>query len=329
MTVDEPLRVGLVGSGSMGSLHARVVAGSTECSLAWVAEPDRERGERVAARFETRWIPEPDLASVDAVVIAAPTESHFDLAIPVIEARVPLLLEKPLADRVEHSRRLVDAARASRSVLMCGLLERFNPAIRTAIEIAREPLYVATQRHSPYVERIRTGVAGDLLSHDVDMVIRIFGGLPLRVSGRCGYFEPRSEPGSEDLVDATLTFDDGRMASLSASRVSQRKVRSLVITELTRLIEVDLLRQAITVYRHVDAPDFDEDAGYSHQAIIDIPVLKYLGEPLQLQLAHFVDLVRGRADAAVELDSMLDSHEVVASILADAREDGRTSENSQ
>lgn len=303
----------------MGSLHARVLAGSTTCDLAWVAEADRERGERVAERYESRWIPEPDLASVDAVVIAAPTDFHFDLAMPVIDARIPLLLEKPLADRIGQSRQLVSAARESGSVLMCGLLERFNPAVRTAMEIAREPIYVATHRHSPYVERIRTGVASDLLSHDVDMVMRIFGERPVRVSGRCGYFEPRSQPGSEDLIDAMLTFGDGRMASLSASRVSQRKVRSLVITELSRLIEVDLIRQAITVYRHVDAPDYDEDAGYSHQAIIDIPVIRHLGEPLQLQLAHFVSLIRDRADGSAELDSVLDSHEVVAACLDDAR----------
>lgn len=318
MREERPIRVGLIGAGSMGGLHARVIAGSAACRLQWVAEADRGRGESIADRYGSRWLPEPDLGGVDAVVIAAPTQFHFELAVPVIEASLPLLLEKPLADDFGHSRQLIEMARSSGSVLMCGLLERFNPAVRTAMDIAREPLYVATQRHSPYVERVRTGVGGDLLSHDVDMVMRIYGESPKEVKGSSGFFMPRSEPGSEDLVDAMLTFTDGRMATLSASRVSQRKVRSLTITESSRLIEADLLRQAITVYRHVDSPDYDEDAGYSHQAIIDIPVLRYLGEPLQMQLSHFVDLIHGRADREAELDSLIGPHEVVAAVLADA-----------
>lgn len=316
MSVEPPVRIGVIGAGSMGSLHARVVAGHDATELAWVVDADRARGEQIATRFGSRWLPEADLAAVDAVVVAAPTQFHHDIAMPIIEARVPLLLEKPLGDTIDETRALIEAARRTGSVLMCGLLERFNPAVRTVMDIVRDPLLVATQRHSPYAARIATGVGGDLLSHDVDMVMRLFGGTPVSVSGRCGYFDPRSRPGSEDVVEASLGFDSGGLASLSASRLSQRKVRSIVVTELERLIEVDLLRQDITIYRHVLTTDFDEDAGYSQQTIIDIPVVRHLGEPLQLQLAHFVALVRGIADREHELDGLLAPHEVVAAVVA-------------
>jgi predicted dehydrogenase len=316
----DTVRIGLVGAGSMGALHARVVATGAGTELAWVADPDAERGAQLAARFGSRWIPSPDLATVDAVIVAAPTEHHHAVACEVIEAGIPLLLEKPLADSLELSRDLVARARACRTVLMCGLLERFNPAVRTAVDIASEPVHVATMRHSPYAERIRTGVAGDLLIHDVDIVLRLLGELPVDVVGRCGHVEPRSDAASEDVADASLRFSGGRLATLSASRVSQRKVRSLTIAELGRLIEVDLLRQDITVYRHVQTSEFDEDAGYSQQTIIDIPVLRHLGEPLALQLAHFVDLVRERADAGAELDGLLAPHEVVGAVLTSSRQ---------
>ena len=309
------LRIGLVGAGSMGALHARVVATNDHTELAWVAEPSVTRGEQVAARFHSRRIASPDLSSVDAVIVAAPTQFHHAVASEVIEAGLPLLLEKPLADTLTQTRELVELARARGSVLMCGLLERFNPAVRTAIDIAREPVHVATMRHSPYADRIRTGVAGDLLIHDVDMVLRLLGESPTDVVGRCGYVEPRSDAGSEDIADASLRFAGGQMATLSASRISQRKVRSLTIAELGRLIEVDLLRQDVTVYRHVQTSEFDEDAGYSQQTIIDIPVVRYLGEPLQLQLERFVELARGRADASEELDGLLAPHEVVDAVL--------------
>lgn len=298
----------------MGSLHARVIAGNERAELEWIVEPNRERGEQLSRRFQSKWLESPDLDSVDAVILATPTQFHFDTAHTIIERGQPLLLEKPLAESIDESRRLVDLARERQSVLACGLLERFNPAVRTAAEICRDPVHVATVRHSPYAERIRTGVAGDLLIHDVDLVVRLFGGPPTSVAGHCSVLDPRSLAASEDVGEATLRFGQNRLAALSASRISQRKVRTLTITELDRLIEVDLLRQDITVYRHVQTTEFDEDAGYSQQTIIDIPVIRHLGEPLQLQLNHFLALVSGDADRVVEIDGLLTPHEVVDQI---------------
>jgi predicted dehydrogenase len=319
MARNSPLRIGLIGAGSMGSLHARVAATTDATELSWIAEPDSVRGQQVANRFSTRWIAEPDLDSIDAVIVAAPTQFHHAIAMQIIEAGKPLLLEKPLADTLAHSRELIDLARSRGTILMCGLLERFNPAVRTASEIAKAPLHVTTVRHSPYAERIRTGVIGDLLIHDVDLVLRLMNEEPIAASCHFGHFEPRSAPGSEDVADAILQFGAGQVASLSASRVAQRKVRSLTIAELGRVIEVDLLRQGITVYRHVQGNEFDEDAGYSQQTIIDIPVVRHLGEPLQLQLQHFVGLVDGRHDAGVELDGILAPHVTIDQLTRLAR----------
>ncbi len=313
-----PVRIGVIGVGSMGSLHSRVIAQNDRTELAWVADPARDQGEAVAKRFGTKWLPEPDLSSVDAVVVAAPTQFHHGAALPIIESGTPLLLEKPLADDIGHSRELVDLARAKGAVLMCGLLERFNPAVRTAMEIAREPIHAASLRHSPYAGRIRTGVAGDLLIHDVDLMIRLLG-QSVSVSGHCGYFVDRSPAGSEDIAELAIQFESGRLATVSASRVAQRKVRTWTITESGRSIEIDLLRQDITVYRHVQSSTFDEDAGYSQQTIIDIPVVRHLGEPLQLQLTHFLGLIDGTADPAAELDALLPAHEVIAEFLNSER----------
>ncbi|MUH51250.1 MAG: gfo/Idh/MocA family oxidoreductase [Actinobacteria bacterium] len=315
----------------MGSLHARVVKSGDATDLAWVAEPDQVRGAQLAQRHGTQWLPEPDLDSVDAVIVAAPTQFHHAIALQVIGAGKPLLLEKPLADNLAHTRELIDLAEARGSILMCGLLERFSPAVRTACEIAKAPLHVSTVRHSPYAERIRTGVAGDLLIHDVDLVLRLIGGMPTSASCHFGHFEPRSAPDSEDVADAILQFGGGQIASLSASRVAQHKVRTLTISELERVIEVDLLRQVITVYRHVQANEFDEDAGYSQQTIIDIPVMRYLGEPLQLQLQHFVSLIHGTADAHAERAGILSPHVVIdqLTLLARSKPSTATSPNEE
>lgn len=312
------VRIGVVGVGSMGALHARVVAGNPDTDLAWVADPAAEIGNRVADRFGTKWIPEPDLGSVDGVIVAAPTQYHFDLGMNVIDSGIPLLLEKPLAASFEHAALIVERASRLGCPLMCGLLERFNPAVRTAAEIADQPLRIATMRHSPYTQRIATGVGSDLLIHDLDLVLRLTGEYPSSAHGHFGYFAPTSALGSEDVAEASLKFASGHIAVLSASRTSQHKIRALSIAERHRLIDVDLLRQSITIYRHVDDATFDESAGYSQQTIIEIPVIRYTGEPLQLQLEHFLRLLRGEVDQEAELRSLLPPHRLLDEISISA-----------
>jgi predicted dehydrogenase len=310
-----PLRIGLVGAGSMGAFHARVVANADCAELAWVADPDESR-RAVAERYGSKWIPEPDLGSVDAVVVATPTHLHREIALEVIAAGLPLLLEKPLADSLAVSTELVEAARAAGTVLMCGLVERFNPAVRTVNDIVREPVHASAVRHSPYAERVKTGVAQDLLIHDVDMLMRLFGSEPMVAHSMRASFDARSGTGADDMVEATLRFDTGALATASVSRLAQRKVRILRVMELGRAIDVDLMRQSITVYRHVEHSVSIDDAGYQQQTIIEIPVLQHQGEPLMLQLQHFVALADGRADAEAELASLLPAHRMVEQLAS-------------
>ena len=305
----------------MGALHARVIATGLRTELAFVCDPNRTIGEEVASRYGALWTAEFESSSVDAVVVAAPTEQHHVLALNAIDAGLPLLVEKPLADDVTQVEEMLAASAKADVPMMCGFLERFNPAVRTALEIAQGPLHLQVSRHSPYVPRIRTGVASDLLIHDVDLAIRLFGSPPVSVVSRFGHFHETSEPDAEDVVDALLGFSEGAVAALSASRLSHRKVRTMTITEIDRQIEIDLLRQSITIYRHVAHPgsfDDPDGPGYSQQTIIDIPVIRHQGEPLVHQLEHFVDLIEGRVDAEDERRRILPPHRVVDAVRSAA-----------
>jgi predicted dehydrogenase len=311
-----PVRIAIVGSGAMGALHARVVSQSMEAELACVIDPDAEAGEALAERWRSRWFPELDsFRGIDALIVASPTGSHVQWAKRAVDEGKPVLVEKPIAEDLAEVDSLLDLARARGVPLSCGLLERFNSAILTAVQIVDEPSHVVTIRHSPYLPRIASGVAYDLLIHDVDFMLRLAGRMPDDVTAHFSYAHPYSQPGSEDVIEASLQFD-GMLAALSASRISQRKLRSLVIYELERMIEVDLVRQDITVYRHVGA-DFLEDGGhgYRQQTVMDIPVVQNAREPLVSQLEHFVALASGEADATEELDSLRAPHAVVAEIV--------------
>lgn len=320
------IRIGLIGAGSMGANHARVVHQSDLHELSWISDPKMEYAERLAARTNGAPLVEPELASVDAVIIAAPTEFHRDLAEEVLQAGLPLLLEKPISNNIEETRNVIKRSEELDVPLMCGLLERFNPAVRTALEITSEPLHATATRHSPYVERIRTGVASDLLIHDVDLIIRLFDELPDRIGSVFSFSHPKSDFGSEDVASVVLGTPSGRTAEISASRLSQRKVRTMSIVEVDRLIEIDLLRQDITIHRHIASDVAEVDGlGYRQQSVIEVPIVRFPGEPLALQLEHFTRLIDGKVDADAERESITLPHEVVHGVVHEAWTQGTRS----
>jgi predicted dehydrogenase len=305
----------------MGSLHARVLAEHERTTLVAVVDPDERVGRETADRYGARWAPSlDDQLDVDAVVVAADTPLHREIGGQVLDRGLPLLMEKPLADSLTGVEELVLQSRARGVPLMCGLLERYNPGVLTAMSLLEEPLHLTTQRHSPYVARIRSGVASDLLIHDADLAVRMMGAEPVRVCGSFGYLHPDSDPASEDVAEAMLSFGTGTLANLSASRMSQRKVRSLVVSELNRRVEVDLLRNAVTLYQHVAGETTQPGSSYRQQTIVEIPQLLTSREPLAAQLDRFVELACGTADADAERAGILPGHRVVEAAREGSRE---------
>ena len=303
--------VGVFGAGTMGSNHARVVSEHADTRLAMVVDVDPAAAEAVATRHGAPWSTDPDeLLRCDAVVVAAPTEHHVALSLPLLAARIPLLVEKPLASSPADVDALIDAARASGTPLMCGFVERFNAAVVTGLSRITSPLIsMQAIRHSPAAPRIATSVVSDLLIHDIDLVTRAIGGhMPTSVSGALSV----SARSCAEHADVILGWDGGPVANLSASRLGQRKVRMLSVVSGAELVEIDLLRQNVTVYRHVT----HEMTGGSYRSdtIIDIPFVRHAGEPLLQQLEHFLGLVHGTVDPDVELQTLTAPHHIAAQV---------------
>ena len=309
----------------MGLSHARVLSSSNRTALSVVIDPDESAARRSADQYETRWAPDLDgLGDAEAVVVAAPTEHHWDVAAGVIRAGLPVLVEKPMCPSASQTNALLDLARDHEVPIMCGLVERFNPAVMAAMTMIEGPRFVRIERHSPYAPRIKTGVAWDLLMHDLDMALRLFGSrTPSSFGGQVGYFHPSSNAGAEDVVEASLRYDAGELVSLSASRIGQRKLRTMVIQELGRMIEVDLLRRGVTAYRHTTIEGETGHGGFRQYTEIEVPEI--IGtEPLVAQLDHFVKLVRGDVDADAERESVRPAHDIIEAIVGtpDLQADG-------
>ncbi len=307
--------IALVGSGHMGSSHARVIAASADADLGIVIDRDAEAAERLAGQFWARTGGDLDVAmGADAVVIATSTAAHVECARPFIEAGIPTFIEKPLAPELADVDVLLDLARLKDVPIMCGFVERFNAAYQTTDELLDgPPMHVIATRHSPPAPRIASSVVADLLLHDLDVAVNLFDGNAATVVGAACH-----RPASSDffeIADCSIDFGVG-VASVSANRIGQRKVRALTVHTEHQTIEVDLLRQDVTVYRNVsqEMTRGGTGVGYRASTEIDIPFVRHTGEPLALQFAHFLALIAGSADHDRERERIRPAHALMSEI---------------
>jgi predicted dehydrogenase len=310
-----PLKVALVGVGAMGSHHARVISNSIRARLFSVIDQNIDRAAAVAGDIGCLATADLEVAArSDAVVVATPTESHLDVALALLELGRPLLIEKPLASDLMAVETILESSRKYDVPVMCGFVERFNPVLGTAVSLMEgPPVHVLAIRHSPPAERIISGVVSDMLIHDLDLAVQISGEQEV-ADITSTLWRPPGSPIAE-IADCTIRFAGGTVATLSASRVSQRKVRSVTIATESQLIELDLLRQDISVYRHVRHEQLGgASTTYRAETVMDIPFVRHAGEPLALQFEHFLDLVEGRADAEAERRRALPAHALASRI---------------
>jgi predicted dehydrogenase len=294
----------------MGSNHARVISQSGHSRLSVIVDPDERVGQSIASRHSTIWAPKlEDFSNLDYVVVASPSQHHFTIAMNAISADVPVLIEKPISNTFAETMALVSAARERNIPLTCGLVERFNPAFLTLKKIVSEMISIHTVRHSPYSPRISSSVTSDLLIHDLDLAINLFGSNPLDLQLKSLSLNHESL-GVPDAVDLLAGFSDSRFGNMSVSRIGHRKIRTMSILEKDRLIEVDMLRRDITIYKHLDEDVSTDGLGYKQQTIIEIPGLITNEEPLMAQLNSFSrSLVnRDKGEVSSELDSILNIH---------------------
>ena len=254
-----------------------------------------------------------DLEGVDGAIISTSTESHFRLASSLLRRGIPVLVEKPVATSTAEVATLVALSRESHAPLMGGFVERFNPVVATAKDLITEQvLHVRTQRLSPPPERSSTNAIWDLLIHDLDLVLGCFPGSPHRCLAALG--APAGPVAGIEAAEATFAIEDALVNS-TCSRQWQRKVRSMQLATVSTVLELDLLRQTLTTYHNISQEQVSQGALiYRSATTIDVPFVCHSGEPLALQLNHFLDLIEGVADAETERETILPPHVLAESI---------------
>jgi len=241
------VRVAVVGVGHFGRNHARVYAGMNGVELVAVADPNGERCGAVAEQYKTLGVPDHrQVGEVDAVSIAVPTSRHADVACWFLERGIPVLVEKPLADSVAAAERIVDTAHRNGTFVGVGHVERFNPVVVAATELGIRPIFIECHRLNPFSFRATdVGVVLDLMIHDLDVILHFVGSRVERVDA-VGV-PILSE--HEDIANARLTFANGAVANVTASRVAVQTMRKIRVFSPDSYISLDYGKREGVIFR--------------------------------------------------------------------------------
>jgi len=276
-------RVGVVGVGHLGQHHARLLSGMDDVDLVGIVDIDRDRAQRIASQYHTRvWDSATSLMpEVDAVVVSSPTVTHVSLALPFVEAGVAVLVEKPIAESLEATDRLLSAAKARGTLVACGHTERFNPAVDAAAPFVREPRFVEIHRLGTFPDRsLDIDVIFDLMIHDLDLLLNLVGREVTSIEAvGVNVLTPRL-----DIANVRLRFDGGCIANLTASRISRERVRKVRFFQPQAYVSVDFAAQEAEVYRLV----MKEGRPSIEGGRLEVP----REEPLLRELRDFVEAVR-------------------------------------
>jgi len=324
------IRAGLVGVGSMGRNHARVLRSLDGVELVGIADPVGDpHGVAGEARL-VESVRELVAIGIDIAVVAAPTMHHLAAGIELAAAGVHTLVEKPLATNADEALLLTDAFERAGLVGCVGHIERYNPALRALRDRLEqgelgEIYQVATRRQGPFPNRIAdVGVVKDLATHDIDLTAWVIQSPYARVSGQTAHKSGRSH---EDLISITAQMQDGTVVNHLVNWLSPLKERTTVITGERGSFVADTLHGDLTFHENGQiATEWDQVAsfrgvteGNSTRFAIPKP------EPLRVQHENFRDAVLGRTNDVVTMREGL-ATVAVADACIESANSGRTIE---
>lgn len=297
------LKIGVIGVGHMGKNHVRILSEEhSQFELTGIYDADPNRAAKIAAQFETSAAKSADslLDCVEAVVIAAPSSLHTQLGLLAARHGVHALIEKPLAVRSAEAGELSRAFAACGRKLAVGHVERFNPVVTELAKILEHEqiISIEARRYSPFDGRITdANVVEDLMIHDVDLVCSLMKGRRVVQTVGIGQTVRSSRL---DFVQSMLRFDNGVQAVISASRVTEDKVRELHVHTRDSFIRANLLTKTLQINKNANMIiDEGQENSYKQDSItqqIFVPIV----EPLRAELRSFGRAVLNDEPVAVD-----------------------------
>lgn len=308
------VRLAVVGTGSFGRNHVRVLKEMADVDLVAIYDSNVDRAAVVAAEYHCGLFAhlEALAGQVHAAIVATPTTTHADVATQLLASGIDVLIEKPIASSVEEGQRLTDLAEQKGRILQVGHLERFNPGVEALERAITTPLFFEIHRLSEFSPRsLDVDVVLDLMIHDLDIVLALTKEEPEEI--RAAGISVLSD--KVDIANVRLAFASGCVANLTASRISTERVRKLRLFQPGQYLSLDYQRQDVSVFSvaAVAGPAALPQIGRR-----SLPVAK--AEPLLQELRGFVETVRTRGRPRVDGRAATKTLEVAQDILVKIQE---------
>jgi predicted dehydrogenase len=297
------IRTAVIGAGSFGRHHLRILSQSPGAELAGVVDSDAQRAAAAATQYGCpAYASIAELAGkIDAAVVAVPTSAHADVGCALLESGIDVLVEKPIAPDVASARHLVDTASRKGRILQVGHLERHNPAVAALKKMMTLPLFFEVHRLSLFSPRsLDVDVVLDLMIHDLDIVLDLVGALPEEI--RAAGISILSD--KVDIANVRLAFPGGCVANLTASRVSTERVRKIRLFQPHQYISLDYQKQEAIAF----TVSGSQQIGFQ-------PLLVAKDEPLRLEIESFLEAVNNRSRPLVAGEEGLRALDVGLAIL--------------
>jgi len=329
--MNSPLRVAVIGAGHMGRHHVRIYGELDGCELVAVVDKDLGRANDFAAKHGGKgYASVADVpGELDAVTVAVPTVYHAEVAIPLLERGVAVLVEKPLAPDAISGRQLLDASKRSGSLLQVGHSERFNPVVQAMLRMEVTPRFIETHRISPFTFRSADiGVVFDMMIHDIDIVLHLvkrrdydINAAGVAVLGPC-----------EDVANARVQFggrgkDAEAVVNMTASRLALKTERKIRVFAPTGYLSMDYQAKSgvaikfadnldvIKMARERNFEDLSQMAHLDFGSMVKIEPLQVDDkEPLRMEIETFIESVRTGSDNGVSAEDGLAAVEMAERI---------------
>jgi predicted dehydrogenase len=304
------IKTAVVGVGSLGQHHARILGKHQNSSLEFIVDIDAKRAEKIAKANNTNYLTDFSglIGKIDAAVIAVPTPHHYDAAKPLLQNGIHCLVEKPFTLNIEQAQELIEIAKEKNLILQVGHVERFNPAIIAAQPFISKPKFIEVNRLGPYDPRTNhIGVILDLMIHDLDILFYL-------VKDKVVSFEAHGAKilsQTEDIAKVRLKYANGCIADVSASRVSLEKYRKIRIFQNDSYVSIDYAGKSLKIYSKKESKE-------KITSLLDIDIKKPKlpsGEPLFYEIDNFLTNIAEGKKPLVSGEQGRDAVELALNIL--------------
>lgn len=311
----EKLKLGIIGTGHMGQYHVNVANQLKDAILSGIYDTSPVRANEIASKYDTLAYSsvEEILDNSDALIIAAPTFLHHEIAKRALLSGKHVLVEKPIAETVEQARELVRIASEKGLIFQVGHVERFNGAILELNKIAEEPILIESRRLAPFNNRIRdVGVVLDMMIHDIDIILNLVKSDVTEISAA----GQKVVSDHEDIASVVLKFANGCIATINASRNTQSKIRTLNITDKNAYIKLDFTDQEIELHRQATSNTqlSTNEIRYKQESIVE-KIFVHKDNPLKQEHEHFINCILGNTVPHVDGNTDIKTLEIAHTIL--------------